>query len=517
MVATKPASERGADTVPVFAPLGTEYLTRNVVRRVGVIDVGSNSVRLVVFDGVARSPAYFYNEKILCGLGKGLLETGTLNADGVERALIALRRFAKLATLMHLTRLEGVATAAVREATDGPAFCAKVEQETGITLTVASGAEEATLSAKGVLLGWPHADGIMCDIGGASMELAVLSDGEIGQCETSPLGPLKLANLEGVKLEKAIASGISGLQKAITVPARKVYLVGGSWRAIARLDMERRGYPLKVLHEYRMKPEDVLATCEWIGTKTVDDMTGMTDTSAARLELVPLAAKVLPALVTAFQPTAITVSSYGLREGMLYEMMPEDLRARDPLIEASRHMERSRARFPGFGDTLFAWLAPLYSERNLGEQRLIHAACLLHDITWRAHPDYRAEVCFETVTRANLSGLDHEGRVFLGLSILHRYKSSARSHFDPAVLDLLTPERQFEAEILGKALRLGAMLTGAAPGALEDTSLAIKKDRLILTLSGRGADLAGEVVARRLDALATRLSLSSDMMIVAPV
>ncbi|QHQ35566.1 Ppx/GppA family phosphatase [Algicella marina] len=511
METLKAESEDDSNDPPVFAPLGTEYINRNVVRRVGVIDVGSNSVRLVVFDGVARSPAYFYNEKILCGLGKGLLDTGKLNPDGVERALAAIRRFTALAKLMHLTRLESVATAAVREASDGKEFCDRVEKETGLTLSIASGAEEGALSAKGVLLGWPRADGVVCDIGGASMELAHLERGEIGHCETSPLGPLKLSGLDETDLKKAIDDGIKGLRKAIPGQHGRIFLVGGSWRAVARLDMERRGYPLKVLHEYRMSREDALETCRWIGTMTVDEMNDLTETSQARLELVPLAARVLPALLKALKVKTVTVSSYGLREGMLYEMMPDNLRERDPLIEASRHMERARARFPGFGDTLFAWLSPLYKGRSAGEQRLIHAACLLHDITWRAHPDYRAEVCFETVTRANLSGLDHEGRIFLGLSILHRYKSSARSHFDPAIIELLSEERQLEAEILGKALRLGAMLTGAAPGALEDTDISLRKGVLRLRLRSNARALAGEVVVKRLETLASRLGVEASL------
>ena len=123
------------------------------LERVGVVDVGSNSVRMVVFDGAARSPAYFYNEKILAGLGKGLAQTGRLNPEGRVRALAALRRFAALADGMDLPPLTCVATAAAREAADGPDFVREVERETGLKLLVIDGAEEARLSAQGVLLG----------------------------------------------------------------------------------------------------------------------------------------------------------------------------------------------------------------------------------------------------------------------------------------------------------------------------------------------------------------------------
>lgn len=499
------------------AEAGSEWgpIEGDAVRRVGVVDVGSNSVRLVVFDGVARSPAYFYNEKILCGLGVGLQETGLLNADGRTRALAAIRRFAALARVMQVTALTGVATAAVREADDGLEFCRVVQAETGLRLHVASGAEEAVLSAKGVLLGWPQATGLVCDIGGASMELARVVEGEIAERGTSPLGPLRLANLGSVKeIEKKIAREIEVLLDTVGNSARRVFLVGGSWRAIARLDMERRSYPLKVLHEYRMSVGDLTETCDWLADANPADLKSLTDTSSARLELVPLAARVLRGLAKALAPDSLSVSSYGLREGLLYERMPASLRARDPLLEAARHMEQSRARFPGFGASLYTWLMPLYPDVERVELRLIRAACYLHDITWRAHPDYRAEVCFETVTRANLSGLDHIGRVFLGAAILNRYKNS-QSGLDPEVLGLLSEAELHRAETLGRAIRLGAMLSGAAPGSLEDTQLQVKAGTLSLTLRGDARALRGEAVERRLNALAGRLDLQSEVRLAA--
>lgn len=505
------ASENG-----FASPPGAEWarIEGEAVRRVGVVDVGSNSVRLVVFDGVARSPAYFYNEKILCGLGKGLQESGRLNPEGRERALRALRRFAALAKVMQVTALTGVATAAVRDSEDGRDFCRQVQAETGLVLHIASGEDEALLSAKGVLLGWPKATGVVCDMGGASMELAKVEDGHIGHAVTLPLGPLRLANMGGDKqVDKFIASEIAKVAGDFAAPVRKIYLVGGSWRAIARLDMERRSYPLKVLHEYRMDTAETLKTCKWLAGETPDDLKGITDTSMARLELIPLASRVLTGLVKKLKPQSISVSSYGLREGLLYEKMPASLRARDPLLEAARHMEKTRARFPGFGASLYTWLMPLFPDASRETLRLVRAACYLHDITWRAHPDYRAEVCFETVTRANLSGVDHEGRVFLGAAILNRYKGNLRPGFELGVLDILGPERMALAEQLGKAIRLGAMLSGAAPGSLENTELAVKGDKLRLTLRGPARALAGEVVDRRLGALSGRMDLTGEVVL----
>ncbi len=174
------ASTEDDDWEPFGRPLFEDPSAR-ALSRVGVVDVGSNSVRMVVFDGAARSPAYFYNEKIMCGLGKGLAETGHLNPEGRRRAIVALRRFALLARGMGIDPLTVVATAATREALDGPDFQAEVTRETGLRLHVIDGDEEARLSAQGVLLGWPDARGVVCDIGGNSMELARIGGGKVGK------------------------------------------------------------------------------------------------------------------------------------------------------------------------------------------------------------------------------------------------------------------------------------------------------------------------------------------------
>ncbi len=479
--------------------------------RVGVIDVGSNSVRLVVFDGAARSPAYFFNEKIMCGLGAGLATTGQLNPNGRRRALAALARFALLAKGMDVASLSVVATAAVREASDGAEFRAEVLEKTGLRLRVIDGREEARLSAQGVLLGWPEAQGLVCDIGGSSMELAVIGDGKVHARVTSPLGPFRLQQVGGGKkgLRKQIAGVLADLRAEIGDHHDRIYLVGGSWRAIARLDMERRGYPLTVLHEYRMTPKSVQDTVTWIAENDITALRARTGTSAERMELVPLASEVLRQLVRTFKPSEIDVSSYGIREGLLYEQMPERLRARDPLIEACRFAEASAARIPGFGKKLYAFLQPIFRNAPPERERLIKAACLLHDTTWRAHPDYRAEVCFDNATRANLGGLDHKGRVFLGLALLHRYKNSRSGTRFDALFKLLDEKQLRDAEVLGKAMRFGAMFAVASPNEAGTLRYYPKKKILELILAAETAALFGEVAEARFASLANALKVAT--------
>jgi exopolyphosphatase/guanosine-5'-triphosphate,3'-diphosphate pyrophosphatase len=242
---TDPAGDWGPFGRPLFNDESSRALSR-----VGVVDVGSNSVRLVVFDGAARSPAYFYNEKIMCALGAGLSETGHLNPEGRARALSAIRRFQEIARQICHGDLTAVATAAVREASDGPDFCEEVLRETGLNIHVIDGQEEARLSAQGVLLGWPGSYGLVCDIGGSSMELAEINDGKVGRRVTSALGPLKLRDIKGGKKGRRayITDTLDQLKETMGSQRNRLFLGGGSWRAIARIDMERRGYPLRVLH-----------------------------------------------------------------------------------------------------------------------------------------------------------------------------------------------------------------------------------------------------------------------------
>ncbi|MBV7410479.1 Ppx/GppA family phosphatase [Maritimibacter sp. DP1N21-5] len=491
---------------PFGRPLFEDPSTRNL-SRVGVVDIGSNSVRMVVFDGAARSPAYFYNEKIMCGLGTGIAESGRLHPEGRIRALKAIKRFQLLAAGMKLPPLTAVATAAVRDAEDGPDFREEVLRETGLTMHVIDGLEEARLSAQGVLLGWPDANGLMCDIGGSSMELAVIQNGEVGKRVTSGLGPLKLAGIKGGKkaLKAHIDETLARLAEEVGTGHERLFLVGGSWRAIARLDMHRRNYPLTVLHEYRMSPSALASTLKWIGKVDLEEVRAHTGTSSSRMSLVPTAAEVLKRLTRTFRPKEIAVSSYGIREGMLYEQMPDRLRARDPLIEACRFAEQKDARMPGFGKSLYAFIRPLVATDPAPRRRIVKAACLLHDVTWRAHPDYRHEVCFDNATRANLGGLTHSERVFLGLSLLHRYKNSRDDSPFEDLFGLLTEKEIARAEVVGKAMRFGAMFAVDEPHKKAELLYRPKKHELHLTIKPDAAGLYGEVAEARFQSLCQAL------------
>ena len=507
-VETTEASTWGPFGRPLFDDIATRRLSR-----VGVVDIGSNSVRLVIFDGAARSPAYFYNEKVLCGLGGGIAETGRLNPKGKERALAALARFQALSEGFGVTPLTAVATAAMRDAEDGPEFREEITRRTGLKAFIVSGSDEARLSAQGVLLGWPSASGIVCDMGGSSMELAALAEGQMKQSTTAPLGPLKLQGTKRGKgaLRKHIDAETGALCGGFTDMARRLFLVGGSWRAIAKLDMARRNYPLRVLHEYRIPPNDLRRTLKWIASTDIATLRQLTGIGAERMSLIPTAALVLDSVLKHLRPKEVYVSSYGLREGLLWEQMPDELRKRDPLIEACRFAEAKDARVPGFGKALYHFVKPLFPRFPKSRLRLIKAACLLHDVTWRAHPDYRAEVCFDYATRANLGGLSHSERIFLGLALLHRYKNSRAERFD-RLLELVEKPQQREAEILGKALRFGAMFSAQRSDQMGQLKWHPGRRLLVLQIGAESRTLFGEVTQARFASLAKALDADTKVI-----
>ena len=484
-----------------------EKVSSGSIERLGVIDIGSNSVRLVVFDGAARSPAYFYNEKVICSLGSNLSSDNVLNVDNKNKALAALKRFVLLSKAMHVT-LIAVATAAVRNSKDGVAFCEEILQETGLNVTILTGEEEANLSAQGVLLGWPGADGLVCDLGGASLELAEISKGTVGKTISCPIGPLYLNQFYlDQKLQRDFVN--SELRKSKKLFSRKytnIYLVGGSWRSIARTQMEMTDYPLKVLHAYQMRIAEIKGTLTWIMRASLKDLEAKSPSSSSRLRLLPSSAIILNELIDCFQPKKLAVSSYGIREGLLHSAMNKKLREQDPLLEACRHMEASAARIPGFGLTLFNFIMPLFETSEKNFVRLIKAACFLHDVSWRAHPDYRAEVCFDNATRANLGGIDHQGRAFLAIALLYRYKSPKKNEIFSKIFSILDKKDRRKAEILGKAMRFGAMLSGSTADSMGKLELDNSKKLLKLKISEKNKDLFGKVVQQRFASVALRMS-----------
>lgn len=486
----------------------------------GVVDIGSNSVRLVVYEGAVRSPTPIFNEKVLCGLGRQVGSTGHLGKESVEDALAALARFKAITRILGVKNLWAIATAACRDAADGPDFIARGERALGARIQVLSGQREAELAANGIMMGFRNPDGIAGDLGGGSLELIEVVGEALRQSETLPLGGLRLLDASDGRIEDAIDIADAHLARVPWLDRgrnRTFYAVGGTWRAIARLHMERSGYPLHVMHGYTMPTEEAIDFCEEIRkAKKLSALPGIEALSRQRREVLPYGALVLERLLERLEPGRVDFSVFGIREGLLYSLLSESERRKDPLISFCLEYARQRSRSAehavelcGWTDALFEPPGPKESEE---ERRLRHAACLLSDISWRAHPDYRGEQSLILIAHAALGGIDHPGRVFLALTSYFRHVGAAsdwdgegKDRLSDRLKAIVSKKLYKRARIVGAAIRAGHMLSIGRPGIIDETPLSYERDKLVLTIPRAHAALDGERLRRRFAVLAELL------------
>ncbi len=486
-------------------------------RDVAVIDVGSNSVRLVFYRVEGRALWTVFNEKVLAGLGRTLATTGRLSVDGVGEAMAALRRFSALLEGAPPDRVFAVATAAVRQAKDGAAFVERVAGETGLSLQVLSGEEEARLSTLGVLAGAPASRGVIGDLGGASLELTRVDESGVGAGISLPVGPFAFGapgELSPDRLRKRIRALIEPASPQFRTPV--LHAVGGGWRNLALLQMRIHNYPLQIVHQYEVGRREALDTVQFIARQSKSSLERIEGISKKRLETLPHAAAVLEVLIDTLRLERIVLSAYGLREGLIFDSMPPAIAVLDPLLEGCRAWGLRQGIADALGPAVEAWVRPLFGQLTpLFEARdglLISAACALADIGARLHPDHRADQVFDQVLRAPIAGLDHAERYFLAAANFSRHTAAAAVREPDMASRLLTRERQQRARALGSAIRLACDLSGRSPALLARSSLFLEGDRLVVQADPDYAGiLLGEQTAKRAQALATLLGRRPDL------
>jgi exopolyphosphatase/guanosine-5'-triphosphate,3'-diphosphate pyrophosphatase len=481
--------------------------------RAAVVDLGSNSVRLVVFEGRGRNPSAIFNEKAVLRLGRGLHLTGRLNEEGVDQALMVLRRYHAVARAMGADPFELLATAAVRDAANGPAFADSVRAALpGVELRILSGEQEAELSADGLLCGIPHADGILADIGGGSMEVVHLQAGQMRAARTLPLGVLRLSDRAGADPIRARAIAEEALESVSWLDQglnRDLYLVGGAWRALARIHMEQTGYPLSIVHHYTIDRDEARDLAGVIGAANRRTLERLPGVSRRRVDDMPFAAVVLRRLLRATGARRVVFSANGLREGWFMRLVPPERRYAPPLLAAAQDMALQYGRSPALPPALFAWTAPLFPEETPEATRLREAVCWISDTGSHDHPEYRAQQTFFRVLRQPGVALDHHGRAFLALTMALRYDAEPEMDFLDSARQLLDMASLRRAEILGTALRLAYTLSGGTAELLAGTALERGAFQLILMLREGTGVFAGESVTRRLERLAQALGLDA--------
>lgn len=468
---------------------------------VAVIDIGSNSVRLVVFESGTCQPTALYNEKVQCGLARDLAATGVLHKGGVEKALASLERYVALSRVMDVGRIELLATAAVRDASDGADFVETLRSRFALPVRVLSGEEEARLSALGVMWGAPRAKGIIGDLGGGSLELIAVKKDKMIQQATLPLGPLRLLAAVGndpLSARDFVDREIGRLDWLNLSGGADFYAVGGTWRALARVHMALSDYPLRVIHGYSQPRRTIKSVSDLIAQQTGRSMSGLASLGAARRETLPLASLVMGRLLAAARPRSVHFSGFGLREGWLFEQQSDALIGKDPLIGMAEDCARRTGRFGDRGLALHQWTRPLFPQKGRKKARLRRAVCHFVDIAWREHPEYRANYALERILQWPGLAADHSERAFIAHSLFVRYGGTETS---PVVQTLLSAEDQYQARLLGLSLRLAMPLSIGGEKALKSAKLVLENGRLELRQTGVDGLVSGEAVERRLGQL----------------
>jgi len=475
---------------------------------IAVIDIGSNSVRLVVYEGLTRALTPIFNEKVLAGLGREVQSTGLLAEDAIERALSALRRFRSLCDTIKVSRLWAIATAASRDADNGPAFIRAAERICRTRIEVLSGTREAKLSALGIISSFHKPDGIVGDLGGGSLELVDVEGTRIRAGATLPLGGLALQDISKKSIKKAedfVEHELAHVRLS-RGRGRTFYAVGGTWRALARLHMWQTGYPLHVMHGYSIPAEEALEFARLVRRVDAETLSQIEVVADARRPLLAYAAVVLECLVRKARPKEVIISALGVREGLLYESLRVPLRKQDPLMAAAQELNVLRSRSPKHGEELIAWTDRFMASSGIDEtpeeKRLRHAACLLGDIGWRAHPDYRGEQSLNIIANAAFVAVDHPGRAFIALAVFYRHVGLIDDELSPSVRELVSARLLDHARILGAAMRVAYLVSAAMPGVLPMTPMTVSHGKLRLKLRGRFGNADGDRLFARVRQLA---------------
>lgn len=472
--------------------------------RRAVVDIGSNSVRLVVYDGPLRAPIPICNEKALCGLGRDMTEEGGLNPAAVSDALATLARFRHVIDDLGRPPVIAIATAAVRDAKDGAKFV-EAARALGFDVNVVSGEEEGKLAAYGVAAVEPDATGLVGDMGGGSLELALLNKGEIEASVSLPIGPFNLMRVgasDQASMRKYIDEQLDRVKFLKPKKIDTLYSVGGAWRAIARIHMGIKSYPLSVLHHYEMTTAQALDVCDLISRQSRRSLEEIPNIPRRRIDTLPLASMVLRSVITRVKADNIIVSAGGVREGLLYNQLSKKDRAQDPFIEACRFYAGRLAPDPAFGEAAFKVIEPLFAAEDPAGARLRLGACLLSDIGAYFHPDLRGRHAFDTALRAPFAGVSHEQRLWAAMALFRRHQGRSAPPPDEQAMALMPWESQLQATQFGLALRFVAAIAPKAPAALEGCRLEKRDNEIVFIAPSDREALMGETPRRRFVSLA---------------
>jgi len=463
--------------------IDTERVFNRQQQHYAVIDIGSNSIRLVVYDDLSRSPFPRFNEKSLVALGTGLDSAGILTKEAIESVRHVLERFAVIARAMDVSRVDVLATEATRKAANRVEFVQFIREKTGFAIRVLAGEEEAYYTALGVISGFYQPKGIVGDIGGGSLEIAEILGDRVGERRTSvPLGALPVKKMlnDGMNSARKTVDRILEASQPTSLAEPVFYAVGGGWRALARVYIAMNDIPVKVVHGFDVPAKEFLLLAKSIAKMNPEEVAALPDVPTRRIGTLAASALVMWRILRKLKPDRLVFSAFGLREGWLYSQLEMQEQYRDPLLEGALALGLPTARVPGFSEALARWTESLYPEESQDNRRLRLATCALTDIAWRDHQKIRGRQSFERILQFPFIGITHRERAYVATAIMTRYSGKADDEVKSMIEGLLTSTELQQAEILGRALLLGHRFSASVAGILEHSRLRMDSDAVRL-------------------------------------
>lgn len=479
-----------------------------------VIDIGSNSVRMVVYHAPVRVPMPLFNEKYYCALGKGVGTSGQLNPKGVEHATAAIGRFVVMARRLDVAEITVLATAAIRDAQDGPQFVKLLEKKYGIHPLIISGEREADLSAKGVLASMYDPMGISADLGGGSLELAHIHRDHIESRSSFELGVLRLLDDSGSdvgKMRKMIQKELKQVEWLQITSVDTLYAIGGSFRAIAKMQMRQTGYPLPILHEYKLPYRLVEKLVEYLSKLSTGEIADLPGVSSKRAITILPGVLMLQQLMETAHTPHVVFSVTGLREGLLFDKLTPDQQQIDPLLASAQDLAALAGRRGRYAQELFLWMQPLFEQESSERQRLRKALCTLSELAWTIDPNFRAEWAYLRVIQSAMKGVTHRERVMLAMALYHRYQNKWKQ--ERAEIQLLDEQDRLWARCVGIAANLAFHLSGGKQGNLHHARLLVDGPRISLELDEEASPLCTATVEKRLEGLGSTFKALSNFVI----
>jgi exopolyphosphatase/guanosine-5'-triphosphate,3'-diphosphate pyrophosphatase len=509
------ATPRSSD--PRIIEIETDRVLAREQRHFAVIDIGSNSIRLVVYDGLARAPFPRFNEKSLVALGAGIDADGRLSSDAIGRAVDAIRRFEAIARAMKVEDVHVLATEATRRAVNGADLVAAIRGATGLETRLLSGREEGTFAALGVISGFFQPKGLAGDMGGGSLEVAEVLGDRVGERLVSmPLGalPVRAMLAQGFDAAKRRVDAIlQAMPPLLTEPV--FYAIGGGWRGLARVHIAETGWPIAVVHGYEADAAAVRALAKRIARMSPSEVAALPDAPSRRSDTLPAAALVMSRVLRFLKPERVVFSAFGLREGWLYAQLDRDEQYRDPLLEGAQAIGLPNARVARFPEALARWTDDLFPAETQSDRRLRLAVCALTDLAWRDHEKVRAAESFRRLLQFPFIGVSHAERAFVAVAVMARYGGAVDEAVLAVTRDLLGPAQLRRAEILGRTLLLGHRFSASVPEILAQARLRIDADAVRLEVRRAARVPDSDAVQARLRQLARVSGVEGAEIVVA--